>query len=359
MKLSESFHMDGISYSQAGLISFCREALQDPGTPDWKQHVYSFVALFLDPSEGEIFQKTSGTTGDPREHQLHREKMVSSARRTLDYFNLQPGDRALLCLPIRYIAGKMMVVRALVGGLDLVMAEPSGRPLINQTGPFTFAAMVPLQVHESLSHGDPLSVIRTLIIGGGELHPAVKEKLTLMTSPAVYESFAMTETYTHFALRRINGQHPDKRFRLMDGIRVSQDERGCLEVEIDDITTGKVTTNDLVEIGPSGRDFQWLGRIDHVISTGGVKIIPELLEQQIRQWLGHECLIIPEVDEKLGERLVLVVEYEASEPPLAQWKTLLHSKLTGYEVPKRIVTIGKIPRNPSFKPDRQAARRYL
>lgn len=359
MKLSESFLLDGKSYNQAGLISFCREAMQDPGTPDWKQHVYSFVALFLDPSEGEISQKTSGTTGDPREFQLHREMMVSSARRTLGYFNLQPGDRALLCLPIRYIAGKMMVVRALVGGLDLVLAEPSGRPLINLTGPFTFAAMVPLQVHDSLSRGDPLSIIRTLVIGGGELHPAVKEKLTQITSPAIYESFAMTETYTHFALRRINGTHPDKLFRLLEGIRVSQDERGCLEVEIDDITTGKITTNDLVEIGPSGRDFQWLGRVDHVISTGGVKIIPELLEQQIRQWLGHDCLILPDADEKLGEKLVLVVECEESEPPVDMWKALLQSKLSGYEVPKRIVTIGEIPRNPSFKPDRRAARRYL
>jgi O-succinylbenzoic acid--CoA ligase len=359
MKLSESFHMDGRSYSQAELISFCRKALQDQGMPDWKQHVYSFVALFLDPSEGEIFQKTSGTTADPREHQLHRKKMVSSARRTLDYFNLQPGDRALLCLPIRYIAGKMMVVRALVGGLDLVMTEPSGRPLKNLTGPFTFAAMVPLQVHESLSHGDSLSIIRTLVIGGGELHPAVKEKLTHMNSPAIYESFAMTETYTHFALRRINGTLPDIPFRLLDGIRVSQDERGCLEVEVDDITAGKVTTNDLVEIAPSGRDFQWLGRIDHVISSGGIKIIPELLEQQIRQWLGHDCLILPEADEKLGEKLVLVVEYGASEPPVDMWKELLQSKLSGYEVPKRIVTIGEIPRNQSFKPDRKAVQRLL
>ncbi len=359
IELADTLLMDGRSYSQAELILFCREARHDPDQPEWKKDVYSFVQLFLDPSEGAISQKTSGTTGDPKEHLLLREKMIRSARKTVDYFNLQPGDRALLCLPIRYVAGKMMVVRALVGGLDLVMVEPSGRPLQDVTGSFTFGAMVPLQVHESLTHGDPLSMIQTLIIGGGALPSSLLESLRHLGSPLVYESFAMTETYTHFALRRMNGADPEKEFRILEGVRVGLDERGCLEVNVPGITEGILTTNDLVEISPSGKSFQWLGRIDHVINSGGIKIIPELLEQQIKKWLGHECLILSEADEKLGEKLVLVVEYGAPEPPVEKWIELLHTKLSTFEVPKRIVTVPQIPRNPSFKPDRQAATRVL
>ncbi|MEN8227499.1 MAG: AMP-binding protein [Bacteroidota bacterium] len=355
----EKFHIDGISYSQTELIDFCQDAGEDTSKPVWKRDILSFIKLFLDPSEGDILQKTSGTTGDPREYLLHRESMIRSAQRTLDYFTLQPDDRALLCLPINYVAGKMMVVRALVGGLDLVTVEPSGRPLKDLDGSITFGAMVPLQVYESIQHGDDLSGIEKLIIGGGELSPSLIKKLGRMDSPEVYESFAMTETYTHFALKRINGTTPDDAFRLLDGIRIKQDKRGCLEVEIPGVTEGLVATNDLVEINSEGIGFKWLGRYDNVINSGGIKIIPEVLEQRIRDLLGHHCLVLSEGDAKLGDRLVLMVEYGDPNPPDDAWFELLHHKLSKFEVPKRIVTVGLIPRNLSFKPDRKAARRLL
>lgn len=359
MELAETLYIEGRPYSQRELLLFSREAMQDPALPEWRKEIYSFLQLFLDPSEGEISQKTSGTTGDPKEHQLQRHKMLISARRTLDFFKLQPGDRALMCLPIRYVAGKMMMVRALLGGLDLVMVEPSGRPLKEVSGSLTFGAMVPLQVHESLAHGDQLSRMETLIIGGGALPSSSLEILKDMSAPAVYETFAMTETYTHFALRRINGAQADHAFSLLEGVSVQLDPRGCLEVSYPGITSGTIASNDLVEISPSGSGFKWLGRIDNVINSGGIKIIPELLEQGIREWLGHDCLILSEPDEKLGESLVLVVESVAPEPPVDMWMEVLQSKLSAYEVPKRIVTIGEIPLNTSFKPDRQAARRVI
>jgi O-succinylbenzoic acid--CoA ligase len=281
--------------------------------------------------------------------------MIGSARKTLSFFDLQPGDRALLCLPIRYIAGKMMVVRALVGGLDLVTVEPSGRPLKEVKGTFSFGAMVPLQVHESLKHGDELGCIGELIVGGGELHPELRKKMAFMERPALYESFAMTETYTHFALKRINGSSPDSLFCLMEGVRASQDERGCLVVEVEGVTGGPVTTNDLVEMDPSGKAFRWLGRLDHVISSGGIKIIPEILEQKISNCLGLECLVLPEPDVSLGSRLLLMVESPDRDPPEKKWLSLLRKDLMDHEIPKRIVTVLHIPRNASYKPDRRAA----
>jgi len=359
MKLPETFHIDGTSYGRETLAAFCETTMDNLAIPEWKRDLFSFIGLFLERSGVRIKQKTSGTTSDPKVYVLKRDSMICSARKTIQFFDLQPGDRALLCLPVHYIAGKMMVVRSLVGGLDLIMTEPSARPLKELNGSVSFGAMVPLQVHESIQHGDDLSLVKKLLIGGGELHPSIKGELTRIESTAVYESFAMTETYTHFALKRINGERPDSDFRLLDGVFVSQDKRGCLVVDVPGVTTGPVTTNDLTEIVPSGKGFRWLGRFDNVIKSGGIKIVPEMLEQRITRLIGYTCLVLPEKDAKLGEKLTLVVEYGEPDPPVDAWLEVLHAKLSVYEVPKRIVTAAKIPRNSSFKPDRIAVMRLL
>lgn len=314
---------------------------------------------FLDPESGPILQRTSGTTGPSSAHVLHRDAMVSSARRTLAYFDLKPADRVLLCLPVGYVAGKMMVVRSLVGGLDLVLTAPSGRPLKDLEGRFAFGAMVPLQVHESLKQGDDLSVIGKLLIGGGLLPASLKEKISRQNLPALYESFAMTETYSHFALKRINGPHPDTDFRLLGGVSVRMDHRGCLVVEMDGVLGEEVVTNDLVELSGDGKGFRWLGRIDHVINSGGIKINPELLEEKIQGLIGHRCLLLPVEDERLGERLVLLVECSDRKEPDAAWEALMRESLSPYEIPGKVVVVPEIPRNSSMKPDRLRAREFL
>ncbi|MGW8314126.1 MAG: AMP-binding protein, partial [Bacteroidales bacterium] len=304
-------------------------------------------------------QYTSGTTGPPGKIPLVRESMVRSAENTLSFFGLGPGDRVLLCLPVRYIAGKMMVVRALVGGLDLVTVEPSGRPLQSLTQPVNLAAMVPMQVYNTLQEGEDLSITGKLLIGGGEIHPALRDQLSGLKAPEVYESFGMTETYTHVALKRINGKDPDLLFRTMEGVSVSRDDRGCMVVGIEGVTPDPVVTNDLVEPAPDGKSFRWLGRVDNLISTGGIKVIPEVLEEQIRNRMGLDCLVLAEPDVQLGQRLVLMVEYPDPEPPLEQWYAILKDHLDAHEVPKRILIVNRIPRNSSFKADRLAALKLL
>ena len=353
--IGESLLLEGTVFTRQELPEYCRSESADPGVPGWRREVLDFMARFLDPESGSLLQKSSGSTGDPKTFTLSREAMVRSAQRTLRFFGLKRGERALLALPVHYIAGKMMVVRALVGGLDLVLVKPSSRPIAALSGPVAFAAMVPLQVEESLSHSDPLHLISTLLIGGGELHPASREKLSLMEVTRVFESFGMTETYTHFAVKRINGPDPDTYFRVMEGVRVGTDTRGCLEVEVPGITDGPLHTSDMVEIRDGGTGFSWLGRFDNLINTGGIKIIPELLEDQIRQVIGRECLVLPEPDRKLGSRLVLLVEYEGS-PPVDAWMELLRERLRKHELPRRVLAVRTLPRNPSMKPDRTSAR---
>jgi len=358
-EIKEPLFLEGQTFSRKGLLEYSTEQAGELTVPAWKREVFDFIALFLDPASERIKQLSSGSTGDPKSFTLSRAAMLLSAQRTLDFFGLRRGERVLLALPVHYIAGKMMVVRALLGGLDLLLVEPSSRPLKHISGSIAFAALVPLQIEESLNSGDSMDSILKLLIGGGELFPATRKKLSLMAAPEVYESFGMTETYTHFALKRINGRRPETDFKLLEGVRIGLDERSCLKVEIFGITAGPLVTNDLVEINKLGDGFSWLGRFDNLINSGGIKIIPELLEEHIRESIGHECLVLSEADRKLGNRLVLMVEYEGEEPPLDEWKGLLRDSLSSYELPRRIVCTPELPRNPSMKPDRTSARDLL
>ena len=357
--IREPLRLEGKAYTKNGLLDYCKEQANNPGVPLWRKEVLAFIVLFLNPPGGKIKQLSSGSTGDPKSFTLSREAMLQSAQRTLRFFELNKEERVLLALPVHYIAGKMMVVRALLGGLDLLLTEPSSRPLRNISGTIGFSAMVPLQIEETLNHGDPIESISKLLIGGGELHPATRKKLSSMASPEVYETFGMTETYTHFALKRINGPDSDSSFMLLEGVHIGLDNRGCLEVEVPGVTSGPLLTNDLVAINAKGDGFTWLGRFDNLINSGGIKIIPELLEELVRDCIGHECLVLSEADRKLGNKLVLVVEFTGNDPPLDSWMDLLRKKLSNFEVPRRIVTIQTLPRNPSMKPDRTSARRLL
>lgn len=359
LDIADPLLLEGEFYAKRELLDYSIKEAKDPEVPGWKREVLSFIGLFMDPDGGEIIQKSSGSTGDPKSFTLSREAMLLSAQRTIRFFHLKRGERALLSLPVHYIAGKMMVVRALVGGLDLILTEPSSRPMQNLAGAFSFAAMVPLQIEESLNHGDPLEMVSKLIIGGGELHPATREKLSSIAGPEVYETFGMTETYTHFALKRINGPERESRFKLLEGVRVGLDHRGCLEVEVPGITSVPLVTNDLVEINTKGDGFSWLGRFDNLINSGGIKIIPELLEEQAGEIIGQECLVLAEPDRKLGNRLVLLVEFKGAEPPLEEWMDLLRKQLSSYELPRRVVTVKALPRNRSMKPDRTSALKLL
>lgn len=351
----EPISIDGRAHSRQELLEQCKRVALDSEQPEWRKEVYAFIQFFLSSGGEEIVQLTSGTTGFPKEVRLTPEAMLLSARRTLNFLDLRAGHSALLCLPVRYIAGKMMVVRALAGGLNLILQDPSARPLEGRKEGVTFAAMVPLQVHESLLQNDPLNLVSKLIIGGGELHKSLQNKLARMEHPEAFETFGMTETCTHFALKRINVARPDPQFQTLKGVEINLDERGCLEVHVPGVTPGKVVTNDLVEISKSGDGFNWLGRYDNVINSGGIKIIPELLEEKARKCTGFECLILPQADRKLGEQLVLVVEYPGENPPVEQWLDCLRLSLSSYEIPKRVLTVSKLPRNSSLKPDRTSA----
>ena len=308
--------------------------------------IYRFILDFLDDSE-YILQKTSGTTGSPKIIKLSKQALFESAKRTATFFQLKESDRAVLCLPINYIAGKMMVVRALYAGLNLITIEPSGTPDFSGLRKIDFCAMVPMQA-ANLIKQNLWPPLKTLILGGAETNSDLIKQLQLVNT-AVFETYGMAETCSHIALKKLNGLNSEDCFTALPDINLSIDERACLIINAPFLST-EIRTNDSVEL-VSKNKFKWLGRFDNVINSGGIKIQPEELEKQIQEILQIPCAIIGIADELLGQKIALILETE-KEIDSAHLFSQLVPHINKKFLPKSITYIKKLPRNPSFKIDR-------
>ena len=276
--------------------------------------------------------------------------MLNSARITCDFLGLKRGDTALLCLSTEYIAGKMMVVRALERGMKLVSIEPQGCP--EWEGTVDLAAMVPLQVW-NLLHQCPsrLTHIRHLLIGGGAIDERLEEALQDLPN-AVWSTYGMTETLSHIALRRLNGPTASSWYTPFDGVTLSKTEEGCLVIEAPAVHEGQLITNDMVELRSDGC-FRILGRKDNVICSGGVKIQMEEVERLLRPHLPIPYMITRAKDERLGETVVLLMEGGCPD----EAKTVCERVLPKYWQPRRIVSVASLPMTATGKPARAEAER--
>ena len=253
--------------------------------------------------------QTSGSTGTPRRMLATRETMLASAEASCRFFGLKPGASALLCLPLQYIAGKMMVVRALAGGLNLITAEPSSTPLTGLTGPIDFAPMVPMQVTATLSltnGSEQLARGHTLLLGGGFVDSSLEEQLQALPCRA-FTSYGMTETLSHIALRAANGPQRSERYTPLPGVSLSLTHEGTLQISAPYLHVYNLPTNDLAEIAENGT-FRILGRADAVINSGGVKIQAEDIEQTLHRLTGMLVLALPLPHPVLGQCVALLWE---------------------------------------------------
>lgn len=282
-----------------------------------------------------IEMRTSGTTGLPKVVKLQKQAMIQSALATGDFFELEPRDKALLCLPVKFIAGKMMLVRSFILGLDLDIVEPSTHPLALNTTKYDFVAMVPLQVQNSI---EALQNVKKLIVGGAKMDSSLEEKV-LPLKTEVYETYGMTETITHIAARRVG----ENVFTVLPNVKITQDDRGCLVVTVDTISEEPIVTNDLVEIIRENQ-FIFLGRIDNVVNSGGVKLIPEQIEAKLIDKISSRFFVTGIPDTVLGEKLILVVEGEKQD-----FASDFFDVLDKYEKPKEIVFVPKFKENENGK----------
>ena len=299
-----------------------------------------------------VLVHTSGSTGTPKPLRVEKRRMEASARITCDFLGLKPGDTALLCMPLDYIAGKMMVVRAITCGLNLICVEPSGHPLAKVDAPIDFAAMVPMQVVNSLNvpaEREKLRAIRHLIIGGGAIHPDLEQQLKDFPH-AVWSTYGMTETLSHIALRRLNGADASTWYTPFNGVSISLDRRGCLVIEAPQVSETMVVTNDRAELCDNG--FRILGRIDNVVRSGGIKIQIEEVEQALKPHLTAPFVITKKRDPILGEALTLLTE----DPDTDAVTEICRRHLPKYHQPRHIYHIHQVPLTETGKPARSKAK---
>ena len=314
-----------------------------------------FLAQWNDTSD-VIEVHTSGSTGKPKRLLVEKRRMVNSARITCDFLGLKEGDSALLCMPLDYIAGKMVVVRSLVSHLHLISVTPSSHPLKDVTQPIDFAAMVPLQVYSSLqepAERERLLSIRHLIIGGGAIDDSLESQLRQFPN-AVWSTYGMTETLSHIALRRISGENSSLWYSPLDGVDVSLSSDSCLEIYAPQVNPEKLHTNDIAELRtlPDGsKEFRILGRKDNVIDSGGIKIQAEEVERLLRPHLSCGFMITKVSDARLGEAVTLLVESDDVDNILAVCKHVLPR----HWVPRHIFPESHIPITETGKPARAAA----
>ena len=298
-----------------------------------------------------VHVQTSGSTGTPKPMLVEKSRMLASARRTNDFLGLQPGDTALLCMSLDFIAGKMMVVRALERHLHLVNVEPSGHPLASspllhlpshishRPSSITFAAMVPMQVYNSLqvlSERERLMQIRHLIIGGGAIDDALADQLEDFPN-AVWSTYGMTETLSHIALRRLNGPDASDWYTPFPSVDVSLSLEGCLIIDAPEVCSERLVTNDIVEFSTDHR-FRILGRKDNIICSGGLKIQAEELERQLHPHFHQPFIISKRRDEKFGEIVVLLTE-----GPTDEARQVCERFLPKFHQPRAYLHVSHIP----------------
>lgn len=332
--------LSGQHFKRDQLLDYARTLLESENV-EWKQSLGQFILHWLD-NRPFVEVMTSGSTGIPKTIRLSKAAMVASARLTGQFFGLQPGQHALLCLRVNYIAGLMMVVRAMVHGLNLITVPPNNSPLefVPANATIHFAAMLPVQVMNALESETlktKLEAIQTIIVGGAPITPSLEKDIRVLKNN-VFATYGMTETITHIAVRRMSGEESSEDFTLLPGITISTDKRGCLIADVPYLNEeNPVVTNDVVHLS-SSLTFRWLGRFDNVINSGGLKLFPEVIEQKIAPLIFHRFFISSVTDDKLGEVPVLVVE--KSEMLCKEYLDELHEKMSGLlrktELPRHI-----------------------
>lgn len=275
---------------------------------EWEKEGWDFLRQLLNPEIDNFTFYTSGTTGAPKPIQFTREQLYYSAENSCRFFDIQKKHRLLLCLPMKFVAGRLMMVRALCSGASLVWVKPSLLPLeLISPVEIHFAAFTPAQVYSMLQDKIQLKMltsIHSMLIGGGETDAKLEEEITRLHLSA-WMTYGMTETLTHIAVRKAGT--PVYKMIYTDG-GIGQDENGCLTISLPRYSNHPIVTRDIVKMYDS-QSFEWLGRLDNVINSGGIKIQAEEMEKKILQQniLPFGSFYISSIkDEKFGQRPVLV-----------------------------------------------------
>lgn len=301
----------------------------------------------------EFSLKTSGSTGNPKTVYFTRKQLQTSAQQTIQALDLKTGTSALTCLNCNFVAGIMMLIRGLEGRFVNYIIPPCGTPLKDLSDAFDFVAMVPMQIRNSIDqHLEQLNECKNVIVGGAPISKDLEASIRSNCTQEVYQTFGMTETLSHFALKNVT-QNEIYYTTLTDVEIKTEEGRLCVKTPI---TKDWITTNDICEI-KNEKQFRWLGRADWVINTGGVKVIVEELENHIAKFHIERnqqinFFIAKEYDDQLGEVPILLFEKRFAITPIHDYMTDLKKHLPKYWCPKRVFAVSEFKYTESHKLDR-------
>lgn len=343
--------LQGKEYTAGDIFRLVAEGVENCPPALWD--LYLFLEKWFDASP-VITVHTSGSTGTPKELVVCKDRMMQSARLTCEFLNLQAGDTALLCMNLRYIGAMMVVVRSLVAGLNLIVRPASGHPLSDIEEPLRFAAMVPLQVYNTLRVPEEkarLEQTDILIIGGGAMDDSLEAEISALPT-AVYSTYGMTETLSHIALRRLNGETASKHYYPFPSVELSLSAESTLVIKAPLICGEVLQTNDIACIYPDG-SFTIAGRKDNVINSGGIKIQAEEMEKRLRPFIPVPFVVTSVPDPRLGQALTLLI---AGQVDARELESKLQTVLDAYHRPRHIFMTESIPQTENGKTDRAGCR---
>lgn len=382
-----SITLSGYRYDRQQLLTW-NETQAAPSLSENERATLQFAHEWLSDAQRFALQ-TSGSTGTPKPIYLSRSQMEASAIATGAALGLHLGQQALVCLPTRYVAGRMMLVRGFVLGLDMQVVEPASDPLAALPPDVRpdFAAFIPLQMQtlldialvapsdscyaddtaRSFRYRRLLEGMQAILLGGGPIDDALKRSVEQLSVP-VYHTYGMTETATHVALRRLTGPARSEAFVPLPGVDLSLDDRGCLAIR-GPMTAGVwLQTNDIVDLRSDG-SFVWQGRWDNVINTGGIKVQVEQVEAAVAAcqarhadlaWVGRRLAIAGLPDARLGQAVTLVLEgAPLTEPAESAIQDALRAELDRFALPRRFAYVPALPMTPTGKIDRKALNAML
>ena len=348
---TDSITINNVFYDAKNLSILCQEKLASAETLAYEKPIYSFLQDWINPEITTFTVFTSGSTGIPKAIKITKTQMIASANQTGNYFSLKKNDTALLCLPAEKIAGKMMLVRSLVLGLNLFVFEKIKDIPLTLKNPIKFAAFTPMQLSQIFLFGQQYAhsffkQFSAIIVGGSEVNYALKQQILGIKSAQIYQTFGMTETVSHVALKPLNNLKSNGyEYELLPNIDAGIDERGCIWIAGAVTNDQKIFSNDLVRFSGE-KTFEWMGRTDNVVNSGGIKILTEMLQEKLSEIIFCNPEIFADLVGKkyffagvphpiFGEALVLVLEADF----VNEAKTIdsLKPFLDKYEVPKKII----------------------
>ena len=308
--------------------------------------------------QNEFEQKTSGSTGTPKLIKISRVQMCMSAAITVSALNLSANDIALVCVDTAYIAGKMMLARAFEHQMNIIIVEPTSNPLERINTPFHFAAMVPMQIENTLINTttkDKLADCKAILIGGAPVSIKLATQIATLKTP-IYATYGMTETVSHIALQKLSSPS-ENYFTTMGDIHIKTNNNDQLIIKGAITNNEALITNDRIEL-LSPRTFKWLGRIDNVINSGGIKFQIEDIETSIALLFNdlnivNRFFVAKNSDEYLGDKIALYIEAK-SQNSFKNLKGVLKKRLAKHHLPREVFFIDNFIETGSGKVDKLA-----